>query len=125
MPTLRQKEAERNKKLKEIRILSDEIDAIKEKRVIPKIRAKYEGKYWKYDNGYSLEERWPLYCFCLQVVSENEGLFDSFETGPSHFQFKINEQSSFHLCETEITKKEYLKAANKFIEFSKILANDL
>ncbi|GIV43959.1 MAG: hypothetical protein KatS3mg035_1082 [Bacteroidia bacterium] len=85
---------------------------------LPLLRKKYEGKYWKYDNGVDHEHRWPLYSYCKKVIDLTQGLFDTFESTKTGYEyvniFKFNQKEFLNLCQKEITKKEYQKALEKF-----------
>lgn len=99
------------------------IDAIKAKDILPKIKEKYEGKYWKYENSYNEDQKWWLYSFCVEAIDEISALFNSFETRPYELTFKIKEEYNFFICQIEITQEEYLSALNKFKSSLDILDN--
>jgi hypothetical protein len=88
----------------------------KKEKTLQEIKEKYEGKYWKYVDIYGkLNEIGFLYSFCINVENQNKGLFNTFQTTPfGKSRFAIKECKSFHICQTEITKEEYMEALNKF-----------
>jgi len=113
--TLKQLKAEVDAISKEKIKLLDEIEKIESIKIIPKIKAKYEGKFWVFDNGTCKEDRWPLYSYCHSVIDQREGIFDSFEIRDQGVrELNIRHQSYFFLCEKEITKEEYMKAMIDF-----------
>lgn len=118
--TIKQLEAEEKKIRKQLREIESQIDKQKLENELPKLRKKYEGKYWKYDNGTDSENRWWLYSYCKKVIDSSKGLFDSFESIKTEYdeenRFQSNQKEYFHLCQTEITKEEYMIALNKFKE---------
>jgi len=115
--SIKQLEAEKNKVRKQLQEINNEIEDYNLKKEIPMLKKKYEGKYWKYDNGCSAENRWWLYSFCRKVTGTDQGFFDSFETTNANYRqnnFNYNEEQFFHLCQIEISKEEYLKQFNLF-----------
>ena len=126
METLKQLSAKRKKASKILAIIDCKIDDLKEKKLIPKLKKKYEGKYWKYNNGTSNEERWWLYSFCRTVVSDWRALTDSFEMTTANNDERVfihNKEQSFHLFQTEITKEEYMNQLQIFLNELKKLAS--
>jgi hypothetical protein len=112
--TLKQLEAEFKKHCQVGRAMRENIDDIQLKKQLPKLKKKYEGKFWKYKNSSGSEDKWWLYSHCRKVVDERGGMFDSFETTTYQSNFKINNEDYYHLCEVEITKEEYQKALADF-----------
>lgn len=93
---------------------------------MPELQKKYKGKYFKYNNGASRDRRWPLYSFCIDIKSDWEGIFQSFElakTNNHEAVFKTKHSSGFHLCQREITKQEYMNALKIFQKELKKLEN--
>jgi len=113
---------ENRKKGFEIR---NKIDELKTNEVLPKIKEKYEGRFWKYENMTSSEEKWWLYSFCIEVENERGGLFNSFEITPYESKCNIKTNQYFHLCQIEITREDYMKALELFNIEVKALANVL
>jgi len=99
-----------------IRKLSWKLDEIHNNKTIPALKKKYEGTYWKYNNGYNGNDRWYLYAYCHSVSNVNFFVFDTFQTdvhGEVSIEFK--KQSGSHLFQTKITKAEYHRELNKVI----------
>jgi hypothetical protein len=98
--------------------IKEKIEELKTKEILPNLKNQYEGKFWKYLNSYNNDEKWWLYSYCINVIDENYGLFNTFQTIISKHNnennFKINTEECFHLCKIEITKEEYLEALNNF-----------
>lgn len=95
----------------------DRLQKMKDEALLPILKKKYGGKYWKYDNGVSKENRWWLYSHCRKVLGEYEGLFDSFESTTANDNenvFKHNFSSTFSLCQVKITKRQYEAALGRF-----------
>jgi len=90
-----------------------QIEEIKEKELLPDLKRKYEGKYWKYNNGYNNEERWWIYSYCIEVKGEHDFCVVTFESSPNGCEFKTHDRGSY-LCQIQITKSEYTKAAKAF-----------
>lgn len=93
----------------------------------PKIKAKYEGKYFVYDNGYNAEARWPLYISIgvvnkedlyvsgEQVLCNLKGI--SFQTDTyGEVSIKTKYKTYGHLMEKEISEHVFNTAWNKMID---------
>src|ERR1051325_877672 len=122
--TIKQLERELLKKARERARLMDELDKLKTAQVLPSLKKKYKGKYFIYDNGYNLEQRWPVYIYCHEVKSEYEAIVDAFELIPDEgWRIKIKKPEGLHLLQKEITRKEYEKNAHIAIaEIQKLLS---
>jgi len=46
--------------------LRNEIEELKLKMELPKLKKQYEGKFWKYKNSCRIDENWWLYSFCKE-----------------------------------------------------------
>ncbi len=93
----------------------------------PRIKNKYEGKFFKIDNGYSNNERWWLYIKVVQIKPED--VYDTKGNGiTSHFsgwsfQTDTYEQVTIeqvrrgyiHHVGKEITKSQFYKEFNKVL----------
>src|SRR4051812_12312647 len=74
---------------KETMRLQDQLDEIREKRALPKLKKQFEGKYFKYNNGFNNDIRWPVYSYCHEVIGESEAIVDQFQLTPEgEWQFK-------------------------------------
>ena len=107
------------------RQIRDELSEINLKKELPKLKRKYEGKFWKYENSTGADEKWWLYSYCRKVEDERGGNFDQFEVKPYNCEFTINDHGYFHLCQIEITKEEYLEAVEQFRQNVDALLNGL
>lgn len=121
MKGLTQLKAERKKARKKWEDLDRQVEYLTRKKGIPSLRKKYEGKYFKFDNGTSDYNRWWLYVFCRKVKSDMYGMFDEFQVthgvvGRDRIQheFVHNQENSLCICAHEITKEEYLSELKKF-----------
>jgi len=112
---LSQLEEKQAKQQRALTLTRHKIDDIKENELLPELKKKYEGKYWKYDNCYNASDRWWLYSYCKEVKNTYSYSFVSFETTPNGSEFKINDGGS-HLCQIQITKAEYNRAAKSFLK---------
>jgi hypothetical protein len=99
------------KKTSEIR---EQIAAIELKTRLPGLREKYEGRFWKYRKSTGVNSVSWLYAYCREVIDECSGKFDQFEMADHLNGFRINEPDYFTICETEISKSDYLKALKQF-----------
>mgnify|MGYP006969382690 FL=1 len=97
-------------------LVIEKIGAEKKKYEIPKLKEKYEGKFFVYDNGYNEKDRWNLYVRCIEVTEDGTVLADQFQTdvyGKS--DFKVNDKAiGKHIFQTEITAAEYYEALADF-----------
>lgn len=93
------------------------IEDIKDKELLPDLKKKYEGKYWKYRNSAGGDtDKWWLYSYCKEVKSVYNFIYVCFEITPYTHEFKINETCGDFLCQIQITKAEYNRAAKSFIK---------
>jgi hypothetical protein len=116
MKTTKQLQTERKKVFKQLQAIDDEIEKIELRAMLPNLRKKYEGKYWKYKNHTSDSCHWWLYSFCKKVNDDRRGIFDRFQMtkrNDCENDFRYDKEDYLHLCQIEITKEEYLKALNK------------
>lgn len=110
---LRQKLVSKEKEARKLRWAFEEAE---NKKLLPGLKKKYEGKYFKYDNGYNSNDRWWLYVHCKGVKSVNKFVVNNFQTTPHSFEFKLNENSYEHLCQVPITRAEYTRQLKKFLQ---------
>jgi hypothetical protein len=96
--------------------LEEQIEAIRDRDELPKLKRRFERKYFKYNNGYNSEDRWWLYSHCKEVKGLRNFIVDKFETdirGESTFQLSAEEFSTTGF-QKQITKREYNTALRKF-----------
>ena len=106
-----------SQKQQEIRELHWTIEKFEAKELLPVIKQRYEGKYWKYENGFNKEEHWFLYSYCHEVTDANWGIFTRFEINTcGECEHKVKQVDGLHLCATEITKDEFMAEFKKFID---------
>jgi hypothetical protein len=96
--------------------MRDNIDQMEADLQLPALKKKYEGKYFRYNNGYNAEDRWWLYSHCKEVKGLHAFVSDRFEIdsyGKCEFAYNAKECgiSSFAI---PITKREYYSALKKF-----------
>jgi hypothetical protein len=79
-----------------------------------KINRKLIGKYFKYANGYNLEERWWLYKKIIDITKEGYIMSVQFENIPNGINIQENNISTWldHLW-IKITEEEFLEAWSK------------
>lgn len=100
----------------------NELFEIEIKEDLPKLKKKYEGKYFKYKNCYSGgDPSWWLYSFCKEVKDKFTFIHDKFEVTPTDCQFQINVGGGEYLFQTQITKREYYREVNKFVKIAQKL----
>jgi hypothetical protein len=117
--TIRELKAAIGKNYKAIAALMDRLDELQTKRVLPGLKRKYQGRYFKYDNGYSSENRWPVYSYCREVMSEHRASCVSFENDPMRgWTFDISKETDLFLFQTEITREEFDQAAREMVSFA-------
>lgn len=104
--------------------LDARIRELKQEEEFPAFRAKYEGRYWKHRYGNNFEGWWR-YMYCRKVFSLTEGDFDTFDTDwRGSRTFQTGKLNLFDLCQTEITREEYLEQADIFGEFFRNLTHN-
>ncbi len=94
----------------------------------PKIKEKYEGKYFKYNNGYNNKERWWLYRKVIEIKPEDvyvahDKSVNATQTG---WEFETNTLGEITInlkargyvsgLGREISEEEFNTAWNKMIE---------
>lgn len=92
------------------------IEDIQTETELPKLRKKYEGKHFKYDNGSSNTERWWLYVHVKKVL-DGTGNFEAFHfqtTSDGRMIAQLEDSCGEYLAQKAITKKEYNVAWKKF-----------
>lgn len=110
--TIKQLEAEEKKIRKQLREIESQIEKRSLENELPKLRKKYEGKYWKYDNGTDSENRWWLYSYCKKVIDSSEGLFDSFES----IKTEYNKEYVFKLDQKDTSLQRQLNSTIRIIQ---------
>ncbi len=101
--------------------LIDDIQNLKNQSLLPDLKTKYEGKYFKFENNDGSGNNWWIYSICKEVLSENTVLLSSFEENEYESKFDIDYEKFLYLCEIEITKEEYDTALDNFrINFDKL-----
>jgi hypothetical protein len=81
---------------------------------LPKLKKRYEGKFFKCKNS-SGSEQWNLYTHCRKVVDVNEFEIDQFELTPFDSRLVVNSnQFGKFSFKKQISKAEYLRALTKF-----------
>lgn len=94
--------------------LSEKIQDIEDSKVIPELKIKYEGKFWKYRNSYSSDNQWWLYSYCKKVNGVNSANFQTFQTDSyGKVEFETKTDTGLSLCQQEITKIEFNTALRK------------
>jgi hypothetical protein len=125
MKKLLSRKDELQKELSEI--LKKEAAEMVEKHY-PIIKKRFEGKFFKYDNGYNHQRRWPMYTFVSEILPEN--IYDtggngitstfkgwSFQTDDSgRITIEKITHGYVHSLEKEITQSEFDKAFNKMVD---------
>ena len=51
--------------------VQNQIKKIQLGNILPELKSKYEGKFWKYENSTSENDKWWLYSHCLEVTDKN------------------------------------------------------
>lgn len=95
--------------------MMERIEQLKSDKELPGLKKKYEGKYFKFNNGYNSQERWWLYVHVREIKSRGHFLVSRFETttdGKSEFGTQIEYSTS--LFQVPITKFQYAVALKKF-----------
>lgn len=98
--------------------LQNKLDVAEDKVRVPSLKKKYEGKFFKYNNGINHEVKWWLYSFCIKVTDDAEFIIDSFEiceaNDNQHIFQTLQQVSHSHLFQTEISSIEY---SNELVKF--------
>ncbi len=116
-------------KQKEIILLKNKIDDIENKMLVPELKKRYVGKYFKYRNNYSCpqteKDYWWLYSQVIGVIGKDQCIVNSFEFD-SEGQIRINTQKniSIYLLGQETTKKDFKDSLEIAIRTINILSQD-
>ena len=106
-------EKEVNAKQDQLRKMRNRLDVMKLKRDMPGLRKKYEGRYFKYENGNG-NGHWPIFSYCEKVIDGSMAKVHSFETSRNgKYEFTIGD-TFFFLFQVEIRKSVYDKALKRF-----------
>lgn len=105
--------------------LRDQLGKRSDEANLPGLRAKYEGKFFRYENSTGTDNTWPIFSSCKKVLSQREAVVDCFETTPYENEFKINKNCFFHMFQTEITREEYHNALIEFTSKCLVLSQNL
>ena len=114
MKNLLQLQVQLRKIENESREIRQQIEDLKNAKELPKLKNKYEGKFFKYLNS-NPTDKWYLYSYCRQCVDCMEVLIDRFETTTYQCEFKHAVPDHYSILQTEISKEEYFEAYNKFL----------
>lgn len=125
MKTLKQLKSDFKKAKTKYLNLRNELDKRSDEANIPGLKAKYEGKFFRYENSSGSENSWPIFSYCKKVTSQRMAIADNFETTPNQNEFKINEEVYHHLFVTEITREEYNTALLDFTSKCLLLSQNL
>lgn len=128
MQTIEKLKQRKDSLVKEVGRINDQLQELGTKEAMPGLKKKYEGKYFKYDNGFNRQERWWLYSYCKKVVGIRDAIFDQFETTKDFSKanrFGHNETCGLFLCQQEITKQEYMRELKKMTaKLNKLYSKD-
>lgn len=97
--------------------IQEKIGKVKSDKELPGLKKKYEGKYFRYNNGYNSTDRWWIYVHVRKVVARGHFEISRFETttdGKSEFSTQTEYSTS--IMESPITKHQYLAALKHFRE---------
>ena len=100
-----------NKKIDKLRQEQEEVTI---RKALPALKKKYEGKYFKFDNGYNSANRWWMYSHVFKVINLGEGVMNTFEVTPNANKFNVNGDCCLDICQVEISRAEYEAALKKF-----------
>lgn len=115
MPTIRQLEAQLKRSAREHGDLRRMLKELRDKKELPGLKRKYEGKYFKYRNYHS-ESEWDIYLYCHVVNTTDEAIVEMFECDPhGTWLFATERKTDLSLLQTEITETEYDDAARAFM----------
>jgi len=103
--------------------IRDQILNLVLKKKMPALKKKYEGRFWKYRKSTGYNSVSWIYSYCREVKDESNGSFDMFESTEHKNVFKINETEFLDICESEISKSEYLRELKKFQSKANELTN--
>lgn len=102
---------------KAINLIREEMNDIEMQLCLPALKEKYEGKYFKYWNSYgNKEEGWWLYFHVRSVDNQFYAKGEQFQTEKyNKSDFELNGPISYDCLQEEITKEDYMSAANEFL----------
>jgi len=102
---------------KEARDAMDRYEEEMENDRLPFLKKKFLNTYWRYNNGYSLEERWFLYIHITDVLASDEFLVNSIEDDSIRVSIKISDVTGPYLFDNaiKITKGSFDKTVSKIL----------
>lgn len=95
----------------DLRTLRSQIEKLEDAELLPTLRKKYEGKYFKFRNSRGLDS-WLLYVYCRKVMRSrfNIARVDTFQITPQECEFHAMAEGGEFLFQTQITKREWDRA---------------
>jgi hypothetical protein len=105
--------------------LREQIEEAENKKAIPELRKRYEGKFFKYRNSCSGEEKWWFYSFCKKIKSKTYAEGDCFEATPYENKFQFDHDLHYFMFETEITEQEYMNALTDFLSKAQLMRSNV
>lgn len=115
MKNEQQLESEISMKALELSSLRQQLHDMKMEGILPILREKYEGKYFKFNNAI-VDERFFTYYKCQKINSPSEATVSSFEMGGGECAFSLDRSTFISLLEVEITEEEYKSALADFTQ---------
>lgn len=110
--TIKSLKAALSQNTKERARIQNQIETLEDEKLIPALRKKYEGRVFKYENGYSADVRWPVYVWCHKIKSPHEAIVTTFQLIPNEgWRFSIKSTEGIFMLQTEITSTDYHQAA--------------
>lgn len=108
-----------------------EIKEVIEQEIIkhhyPLIKKEFEGKYFKYNNGYNAEDRWSLYTKIVEIKPDD--VYDTHGNGVTSrftgWSFEVTSDNRIHIEKSrnyvhsigkQITEKEFITAWNRMVK---------
>ncbi len=117
MKTIEQLRQQKQNIEKRLRGVKNRIDDIENSQVIPELRLKYEGKYFKYENRYDSSASWWMYFYVSKVKTAYHVDGIEFQkTIDGEITVKQSKDMCLSLLETECTKAEFDKNINKCVQ---------
>ena len=104
--------------------LVDRKDKLIREEKLPSLIKKYEGKYFKYKNGYNSTERWDIFIYCVKVVDlDRLEIIKIEKTCRGKVEIEHDEFAhQFYVEEEEITREQFLRQSRPlFKELKDIL----
>jgi hypothetical protein len=120
MKTIQELDIQKQKAEKRLRQIKNAIDDLEQAQILPEMRKKYEGKYFKYENRYDSKESWWMYFYVSSVKTRWRVKGIEFQkTCTGEITVSVKDNLCLSLLDIECDKSEFDRNINSTINILK------